>query len=66
MQMRMYDVKLNDIAKYLTDNLTDQKDNQRMLTNDIHVRVNVKVYFLLSVICQDCINSHGPSDGGNR
>ena len=38
--------------------------NQRMLTNDAHVRVNVKVCLLISVICEDCITSHGPDDGG--
>ena len=31
-----------------------------MLTNNARVRVTVKVCLLLSVICQDYINSHGP------
>ena len=40
--------------------------NQLMLAYDEHVRVTVKVFLLLSAICQDCINSHGSGDGGNR
>ena len=40
--------------------------DQRILTNDTRVCVTVKLFLLISVICQDCINSHGLDGGGNR
>ena len=36
-----------------------------MLTDGARVRMPVKVCLLISVICKDCIKSHGPDDGGN-
>ena len=40
--------------------------NQRMLTDGARVRMTFKVCLLISVICQESINSHGPDNRGNR
>ena len=40
--------------------------DQHMLTNDTRVLVTVEVCLLLSVICQEYINSFGTDNGSNR
>ena len=40
--------------------------DQRMLTDDTCVRITAKVCLLLSIICQDFINSSVPDNVGNR
>ena len=41
-------------------------NNNRMMNDEARVHITVKVCSLLFVICQDCIHSSGPENGGNR